>query len=237
MTTMTSVTDEMKTLRGVLKAYCGIPHKHLYQASFVAFMSKLDALPDEEKNQNKQFIDDIKTAGLKFKNGDKFSFGKDDTKLFNLTIQTVLKNLNPVKKDPEYKAPTEIKKEHRVYTNNGHSAYKISNPDVMKDLFTLPRRDPLVLKLKSHPIINELILHLMDQLNSTTMDSNLNGVVQEYYDIAGSLRQEIVECFETFEVINKCFISHGWEKNNFTCKPDRKSLQDELTSILNRMSL
>lgn len=226
---MKSVVAEMKTLRGVLKAYCGIPHKHLYQASFVAFMSKIDDLPDIEKTQNKQFIDDIKTAGLKFKNGDKFNFGKDDTKLFNLTIQTVLKNLNPVKKDPEYQAPTEIKKEH--------SAYKISDHNMIKEHFVLPRKNPLVLKLVGHPIINELLLHLLDQLNSTTMDSNLNGVVQEYFDIAGSIRHEVVECFETFHVIDKCFITHGWEKNNFISAPDRKSLQIELTDILNRMAL
>lgn len=225
MANMTSVVDEMKTLRSVLKAYCSIPHKNLYQSSFMEFMSKLDALPDEEKTINKIYIDDIKTAGLRFKNDDKLYFSKNDTKLFNLTVHRVLKNLNPNKKDPGYQAPTEIKKEHSKSSSGN------------KEHFVLPRKSTLLPKLVGHPIINELLLHLMDQLNGATMDSYLNGIVQEYYDIVGSVRQDVVECFDTFEEIDKCLTKHGWEKNNFICAPDRKSLRYELSSILNRMSM
>lgn len=222
------------TLREVLKAYCNVPHKHLYITPFNDFMSKLDNLPLEEQMINKKYINDIKIAGEKFKVNDVYRFDdKNNTKLFNMTIHTILKHLNPLNKDDTYFIPTEIQK--------GHS-YTIPNnkKKVEKQHFALPRRNPdekpLIL-LKNHPLICELLFNLVEQINNKVLDSYLNNLVQEYYEIIESIKLETNDFNGTLKEIDECFTKHSWNKNNFMGPPNMQSLNECLVNIISRMTL
>lgn len=152
----------------------------------------MDSLPDSEKNVYDTYITDIKNAGEKFKKGDIYEFDRQNLKIFNNTIRTVLSKLKSEKV--------------RITCLNKYNDDHIS--------------------------VIELITMLNDHFNSNEMDSYLNVVVNDFYNNFNVLRANDPT---QYSLIDDLLLKHGWDGTGFYSPPNRKSIADGLTFIVNHL--
>ena len=214
------IDNPMHTLREILKAYCGIKHPVTDKNTVAKLVEQIDALPEEEKIKQENHIKEIKRIAQQFYDynskdlSGKLISNNSLVSLLNVTLQHIL-------------AAT------KQQFLTGTHPYKSSPPIniVTSKTFQTSIR---IIPLKSHSILNDSLLYLISNLHSNVMDSSLNAIIQEFFDIT-SLLIENEGYHETLVTIESCFVKHGWEKNNFVAPPNRKLFTIDLQEILNRM--
>ena len=126
-----------------------------------------------------------------------------------MILQEILRVLNPNKPNLTYKPPKQKQEPIKLSAANT--------------------------PLKSHPLINELLLILIKGFHYKIVDDALNKIVQEYFEIINGIISESKEYSELLTIVEAQFKRHGWDKNSFTKAPDIKLLMTDLQDIYCRI--